>query len=144
MKVLFSKLINIVSFVLIFISCNSKKPVNTVVDDAVVIRMQPVVTTNYITAKQYSGKIESSSQANLSFKIGGIVSRIYVKEGDAVKRGQLLATLNLTEINAQVQQAAQAAEKANRDYARVKNLLSRYGRYAGAVSKCRNRAKSGR
>ncbi len=54
----------------------------------------------------------STSEARLSFKIGGIVSRIYVKEGDHVVKGQLLATLDLTEINAQVQQASQGLKKA--------------------------------
>lgn len=124
MKIIFSKFINIIPFLLLFLSCQNKKVVSTAVDDAIVVRTQPVIVKNYIAARQYSGKIESSGQANLSFKVGGIISRIYVKEGDVVKRGQLLATLDLTEINAQVQQAAQAAEKANRDYARVKNLLA--------------------
>jgi RND family efflux transporter MFP subunit len=45
-----------------------------------------------------------------------------VKEGDAVKAGQLLASLNLTEIKAQVQQAQIMLEKAKRDHARAKNL----------------------
>jgi len=53
-----------------------------------------------------------------------MVSKIYVKEGDRVVRGQLLATLDLTEINAQVQQAAQNLEKSKRDEGRLKNLYN--------------------
>src|SRR5450432_3183971 len=107
----------ITSLVLSFfmIACSSKKQNNAIIDDAVIIRTQPVAFTNYTSAMQYSGKIESNSQTNLSFKIGGIISKIYVKEGDHVSRGQLLATLDLTEINAQVQQAKQNEEKASRD-----------------------------
>src|SRR5581483_2717579 len=47
-----------------------------------------------------------------------------VKEGDHIIKGQLLATLDLTEINAQVQQAAQSVEKVQRDVNRVKNLYN--------------------
>jgi multidrug efflux pump subunit AcrA (membrane-fusion protein) len=45
-----------------------------------------------------------------------------VKEGDAIKKGQVLAVLDLTEINAQVTQATLAFEKAERDYKRLSNL----------------------
>jgi RND family efflux transporter MFP subunit len=69
-----------------------------------------------------SGFISSSTEARLSFKTGGIIERIYVEEGQSVTKGQLLATLNLTEINAMVDQAKQGFDKAQRDYDRAKNL----------------------
>ncbi|XZF16394.1 efflux RND transporter periplasmic adaptor subunit [Chitinophagaceae bacterium MMS25-I14] len=69
-----------------------------------------------------SGQFTTDDEVMLSFKIGGVIERIYVKEGDAVHKGQLLATLNLTEINTQVQQAQLAFEKAQRDYQRVVSL----------------------
>ncbi len=108
----------------VLLSCGSKKPASSNINDAVVIRTAPVSVQGQTSKLQYSGKIQSSSQANLSFKVGGIISRIYVKEGDAVRAGQTLAALDMTEINAQVQQARQAADKASRDYTRVKNLLA--------------------
>lgn len=45
-----------------------------------------------------------------------------VEEGQAVRPGQLLAVLDLTEINAAVMQANQNVEKLQRDYDRVNNL----------------------
>ena len=124
MQTVFNKIF-IIAFVLMMLaSCGNKQPITATVDDAVRVRTQPVMVKNNVSKLQYSGKIESSSQANLSFKVGGIISRIYVKEGDAVSRGQLLAVLDMTEINAQVQQAKQAAEKAGRDFTRMKNLLA--------------------
>lgn len=71
---------------------------------------------------QASGQFTTDDEVMLSFKTGGVINKIWVKEGDAIHKGQLLATLNLTEINAQVQQAKLAAEKASRDYQRVVNL----------------------
>ncbi|PWV56042.1 efflux RND transporter periplasmic adaptor subunit [Chitinophaga sp. S165] len=69
-----------------------------------------------------SGQFTTDDEVLLSFKTGGIIQRIMVKEGDAVKKGQLLAVLNPIEINAQVQQAQLGYEKAQRDHKRVENL----------------------
>ena len=91
-------------------------------DEPIPVKLQPVTSDNEGRVLQYSGLIASNSEARLSFKIGGIISRIYVKEGDHVVAGQLLATLDLTEINAQVQQASQNVEKAQRDENRTNNL----------------------
>jgi RND family efflux transporter MFP subunit len=91
-------------------------------DEPIPVQLQPVTTASDGKTLQYSGLIASNSEARLSFKIGGIISHIYVKEGDHVVAGQLLATLDLTEINAQVQQASQNLEKAQRDETRASNL----------------------
>jgi RND family efflux transporter MFP subunit len=71
---------------------------------------------------EVSGQLTSDEETTLSFKIGGVVNAVFVKEGDKVKKGQLLATLDLTEINAQVSQARLGYEKAQRDFQRVTNL----------------------
>ena len=59
----------------------------------------------------------------LSFKTGGIVCKIFVREGDKVRKGDLLASLNLLEINANAEQAKIGYDKALRDYNRAENLL---------------------
>jgi membrane fusion protein, multidrug efflux system len=105
-------------------ACNGGSQAAQVTDDAIAVKVQPVITTRYAPVLKYSGTMASTAEARLSFKIGGIISKIYVKEGDHVVRGQLLATLDLTEINAQVQQASQAVEKVQRDVNRVKNLYN--------------------
>ena len=105
-------------------ACNGGSQAAQVTDDAIAVKVQPVTTTRYAPVLKYSGTMASTAEARLSFKIGGIISKIYVKEGDQVVRGQLLATLDLTEINAQVQQASQGVEKVQRDVNRVKNLYN--------------------
>jgi len=91
-------------------------------DEPIPVKVQPVTTGSQGRVLQYSGLIASNSEARLSFKIGGIIAKIYVKEGDHVAAGQLLATLDLTEIDAQVQQATQNVEKSQRDEGRMTNL----------------------
>lgn len=88
----------------------------------IAVSVRPVTSGDQGRILQYSGLIASNAESRLSFKVGGIISRIYVKDGDHVAAGQLLATLDLTEIDAQLQQAQQNVEKAQRDEARMKNL----------------------
>lgn len=52
-----------------------------------------------------SGRLSSSEEAKLSFKTGGIIKKINVREGQKVRKGQQLAELELEEIRAQSQQA---------------------------------------
>ena len=69
-----------------------------------------------------SGQFTTDDETNLSFKNGGIINRIYVQEGDAVRKGQLIASLHLAEVNAQAEQSGLAVQKAERDYSRAQNL----------------------
>lgn len=84
-----------------------------------VIQLQQTASSNVIPA---TGLFTTDDETLLSFKTGGVVSRIYVKEGDAVSKGQLLATVNPTEVEAGVQQVELAYQKAERDYQRAVQL----------------------
>lgn len=95
---------------------------NTTQDEAIPIRTAPVHQKNIALPIHASGILTSSAEQRLSFKIGGVVRKIHVKEGDLVRPGQLLATLDKTEIDAQVSQAQQGLAKAERDLARVEGL----------------------
>ncbi|HYX09751.1 MAG TPA: efflux RND transporter periplasmic adaptor subunit [Bacteroidales bacterium] len=69
-----------------------------------------------------SGRLSTPEEIKLSFKTGGVISRIFVKEGAHVEKGQVLARLDLSEINARLDQAGLAVDKARRDYRRAHNL----------------------
>ncbi|MBK8702427.1 MAG: efflux RND transporter periplasmic adaptor subunit [Saprospiraceae bacterium] len=69
-----------------------------------------------------SGLVSSATEARLSFKTGGVIDQLFAEEGAQVKKGQLLARLNLTEINAGVTQAREGVAKAERDLKRAQNL----------------------
>ena len=112
----------ILAFALVRCSDNKAASAPPPAEEPIPVRLQPVITGNQGRTLQYSGLIASNSEARLSFKIGGMISKIFVKEGDHVTAGQLLATLDLTEIDAQVQQAAQNLEKTRRDEGRISNL----------------------
>jgi RND family efflux transporter MFP subunit len=69
-----------------------------------------------------SGRLASKAEIPLSFKIDGVIDRILVDEGEAVREGQRLAQLNLSEIDARVMEATAALGKAKRDFARTQQL----------------------
>jgi membrane fusion protein, multidrug efflux system len=69
-----------------------------------------------------TGLIVARDELRLSFKLGGLTQRVLVREGDRVRKGQLLAQLDPTEIAAQVEQTQQMATKAERDLARGEAL----------------------
>lgn len=69
-----------------------------------------------------SGAIATRDELRLSFKVAGIVRDIAVREGEAVRSGQRLASLELEEIDAEVDQARQLAAKAERDRVRGEQL----------------------
>jgi len=86
------------------------------------VRTAEVVLGPGVPAIQASGLLQAKDQANLSFKVGGIIRRILVDEGAVVEKGQLLAELERTEIGATVTQARENAAKARRDLQRAENL----------------------
>ncbi|MCE7064790.1 efflux RND transporter periplasmic adaptor subunit [Dyadobacter sp. CY326] len=111
----------IASAALVFASCKEAKKVEEtdstipvkIISSAALSQSQPIET---------SGLMGSENEAQLSFKVGGIIREILVKEGDKVRNGQLLATLNTTEIAAQMAQAEENFLKAKRDAQRTQNL----------------------
>jgi multidrug efflux system membrane fusion protein len=78
-------------------------------------------STTWITA---TGTFGSRDEIPLAFKIGGVVTRVLVDEGASVQRGQILAALDLREIDAAVAKAQVAVDKAQRDQARVQRLAA--------------------
>lgn len=61
-------------------------------------------------------------ETRLSFKVGGVIERVTVREGETVTKNQSLAALNKQDVNAAVSQASAGFEKAQRDLQRGKLL----------------------
>lgn len=102
---------------------NEKQAVPSVDESAVAVNVTTVKEGSYGLPVISTGIISTGTESRLSFKVGGIVSRLLVEEGQSVVRGQLLAALDLTEIDAQVSQAHDALEKSKRDFERIDRLF---------------------
>jgi RND family efflux transporter MFP subunit len=74
----------------------------------------PTIRTN--------GVLANKDEIRLAFKVGGVIRKLAVSEGEHVRKGQRLAEIEQTEVNAQVEQARQAHDKAKRDATRGERL----------------------
>jgi RND family efflux transporter MFP subunit len=102
-------------------ACKNRE-IKTASDETVRVSLAGIRAGTISLPIHSSGVLVSSEEFKLSFKTSGIVSKIYVKEGALVKKGDILASLNLSEISANLNQAKNGYDKALRDYKRAENL----------------------
>lgn len=88
----------------------------------VVVELAPVEYSEAALPVRVPGVLSRKEEADLAFKVGGIVESVFVRTGEAVKKDQVLAQLRLDEIEAQVTQAQSGLAKSQRDLARVERL----------------------
>ena len=86
------------------------------------VKVQAVKMLEYKIPVIATGLLSTPTEMKLSFKTGGIISQLHVREGESVRQGEVLALLDLSEILAQVNQARIGQEKAARDLTRAGNL----------------------
>lgn len=112
----------IILFLLIIqVSCRQKQA-NISKEEMVRVKVTGITKKDISMPVHSTGTLSSSEELKLSFKTGGIIAGVNVREGERVKKGSLLATLDLAEINANVSQAENGFDKAQRDFARAENL----------------------
>lgn len=109
------KLQNVVGFLLASLSLDGlAQPVS--------IKIAPIEFANHAKVVVASGVVRPVSEQSLSFKVSGIVKTVAVKQGQRVKKGQLLAELELEEMDAQVAKAQAVLSDAKRQLARLTAL----------------------
>ncbi|MDZ7936203.1 MAG: efflux RND transporter periplasmic adaptor subunit [Emticicia sp.] len=110
---------------MLIIGCSKKQETKKAeAEEILTVEVQPVGRKSLSEPIIASGVLSSKSEMKLAFKTGGMIRRIYVQEGQSVREGQLLAELDLSEIDAQVRQAKLGLEKSERDLERVKKLYA--------------------
>ena len=113
-------------------SCGKKEENTPVVDNTPPIAVTVSSNANesnspFLTT---SGKIEATNSANLSTRMMGYVTKINVKVGDKVKKGQLLLSINNSDlvakraqVNAGINEATAAFNNASKDFKRLTALF---------------------
>ncbi len=103
-------------------STHSSRAEKAIDNEAISVKIHDVAVQEQRGSITATGLLTTEHEAKYAFKIGGVIERIAVREGQYFKKGDLLATLRMTEIEAGVQQARIAYNKAQRDYERVLRL----------------------
>ncbi|MDR0395496.1 MAG: efflux RND transporter periplasmic adaptor subunit [Tannerella sp.] len=87
------RFIVICSAALILGSCKEENKREST-DKVIPVKVTEIVVTETADRRSYVGTVEESAAISLSFSMPGTVEEVFVSEGQHVRKGQLLATLN--------------------------------------------------
>ncbi len=109
-------------------SSNVKQENQAAMDTAIAVTIA-IPSSGQQEGLNVSGQIESAQSANISTRVMGYITKLNVKVGDRVSKGQLLATISNDDIlakraqaDAMISEAEVAAKNAQKDYDRFSVL----------------------
>jgi membrane fusion protein, multidrug efflux system len=114
----------VLALVALVAACSGSEGATTEDDIAQPVRTAPAREGAPDATLHTVGVLAPKDALRLAFKTGGVIAGIAVDVGDVVHRGQLLATIDQTEIDAGVARATQASDKAQRDLERAQKLYA--------------------
>ncbi len=82
----------------------------------------------------FSGQVEPVLQSVVSTRIMGQISKVYVKEGELVGKGDLLVSIRSNDIKARQQQVVASIDEVKAAYENAKNDFQRFQKLYGAGS----------
>lgn len=108
------------------------------------VRAEKVVVQTQPATEEVVGTVRSKLRANLESKISGRIESLNVAAGQAVKAGEILARLEVREVQAHLEQAAAAREQAERELKRFTTLLAQNAVTRQEFDAAESRARSTR
>ncbi|MFT6865453.1 MAG: RND family efflux transporter MFP subunit [Cyclobacteriaceae bacterium] len=118
------------ALILAMTSCGSSEEKSIIEMPAIPVKVAKAIVDNNSTFITASGKIEAEKSASLSTRMMGYVTELYVNTGQKVMEGQLLVSINNTDLQAKkaqveasIVQATAGYDNAKKDYDRFKTLF---------------------
>ena len=112
---------------MVLIGCNKQSKYNYLTDKPLPVEIEVVGESSQEVCDNYIGEIRPKTDISLVFPLGGQLTGIYVKSGDRVKAGQLLATIDSTQAKALLESAEAMYRQACDAYERLKPLHEQKG-----------------
>lgn len=85
---------------------------------------QTVTGNNAATVTTYPGRTQASEEANVAFRVAGTLLRVTVKEGDHVRRGQVIARMDDRDYRVQLTAAEAEFTQVKAEAERVMSLFA--------------------
>lgn len=122
--------ISAVSMALLTLMACSKEEIANTVE---VAPLKPVrtmsVSLGSVTTKSFTGVVDAIKTAELGFRVSGELNSVSSKEGDSIKQGQILATLDQADFKISLDSAQAEYDRAKSEFDRAKRLIKQ-----GAIS----------
>jgi RND family efflux transporter MFP subunit len=115
----------------LFVSCQSQKKEDSTVtrsSSTMPVAVVPVVRQKISEKLAYTGWLEAWQQVNITPEMAGKVAKIYVEEGQPVRKGQVLAELETESVTLQLKQAEAALAVAQANSANASKNKERMDR----------------
>lgn len=103
-------------------ACGPKTPEPVTTESLARVRATEIANGPAVTAVEVAAVSAYRDEAKLSFKVGGVIDKVVAREGETVKKGQLLARLNQRDVRSSMAQAQASYDKALRDLKRGQQL----------------------
>lgn len=110
--------------IVLLTGCNIEKK-QSGLERGISVKVQEVEPTDKNTQSQYIGIVEESVSVPVSFLTTGQVAKVYVTEGQKVKKGQLLAELDNSSYQNMYQMAFSKEKQAQDAYSRLSELYKK-------------------
>lgn len=117
--------ITLTALLLILCACQDNNETKNIAITSVKVKTISVTPSATYEEKHFSGTVEESNETALSFSVMGTVQSVYIKAGDHVKAGQLIASLDQTTISNNYQAAKATLNQAEDAYRRMKELYEK-------------------
>ena len=99
------------------------------------VKIDTVTSANGQTYLQYPGKVKAAQDISLAFRVNGTIRKIYVKDGARVQAGQLLAELDPTDYQVQLDATEAEYKQIKAEAERVMALYKENGTTPSANDK---------
>ena len=87
------------------------------------VQSEIVRSSSDISKKNYVGIVEEGSSVSVGFNASGTIKKVYVREGQTVKQGQLIAEIDKTQAQNMLSVAQAQMEQADDAYKRLNELI---------------------
>ena len=126
MQKFLGRMLTIYLLMVALISCSDKiEPGNAEIKEPAVIKAPVAVAelTQQPFLYEAVGTVTARTASTISSKLMGVVQMVHVREGDRVKKDDLLVTIDQRQVAAQMAQARATAIVAEKEYKRYQQLL---------------------
>lgn len=109
---------------LCLVSCHHEEKKDPILHHVV---LTTPVQNGDLTTKHFSGIVKESEEISVGFRVGGVIEKLAVKEGDFVQQGQVIACLDSKDYQLNLDAAQIQYEQTKKEVGRMERMYQQNG-----------------